>query len=81
MSEIILAYGAMCDQLSAQLKRQGVELADEPGDPRGIEHFQRLADSLTFLRLHGYITDSERRRIEKKINAAIVARCRRGGAR
>lgn len=65
MSELKLSFGAMSPPIEQQLQEQGLTL--------GISapKYERAADSIVFLRIHSYLTqsavDSARKKLMKEI--------------
>lgn len=63
--ELTLAFGALSDPLEKQLQERGLTLG------MSAPKFERAADSIVFLLVHGFITpssaDSARKRIIKEI--------------
>lgn len=60
INSISLVFGALTDPLEQQLSKQGYK------DTK-IETHQKLSDSLSMLRIHGYIPDSQMDRIAKRL--------------
>lgn len=61
MGELSIAFGALSDPLEQQLQKQGLTLG------MSAPKFERAADSIVFLRIHGYLTDSAADSARKKL--------------
>ena len=61
---MILSFGALCPQISEQLKDSGIP-------EKKLEAFDLIAKSITVLRIHGYMSDSVVERARKKLVRAI----------
>jgi hypothetical protein len=64
-----IVYGWMADSLEDQLKRWGLQMEGKILEE--IPKWQRLADSVNMLKLHGYMRDSESVRIRNKLAVDI----------
>lgn len=60
-----IVYGWMADSLEDQLKGWGLQM--EGAILEQLPKWQKLADSVNMLKLHGYMRDSEARRIRNKL--------------
>jgi hypothetical protein len=58
-----LHTGAIADSIAKQVKRQGLTFKD----PTLAARFQKIADSIIMLRFHGYLPDSQSRKMEQKL--------------
>jgi hypothetical protein len=64
--EIKLAFGAMSDPIEKQLNEQGLTLG------MAAPKFERAADCIVYLRIHGYLTDSASDKARKKLMKEII---------
>lgn len=66
--DVGIHFGALVDPIAKQLKAQKV-----PFDPKRVQLFQRLADAIVLLSVHGIITDKrvQHQRVFKKIMAHV----------
>jgi len=62
MSNLQLHFGAMCTPIATQVEQQGYKLKR-----KHVPKFQRLADAVTLLLIHGIISDSVGRNARKRI--------------
>lgn len=62
-----LHFGALCDPLNKQLNKQGYSLSEKES-----ERFQKIADAIIMLKIHGIIPDSVVRNAEKKLMKKIA---------
>jgi hypothetical protein len=67
-----LQFGAMCTPIKVQLEQQGVKLAV----PRDAKKFQKLADSITMLAIHGILSDSAVRSCRQRLLNRIAKQVR-----
>jgi hypothetical protein len=58
-----LHTGAIADSIKSQVKKQGLAFKDESIASR----FQKIADSIIMLRVHGYLPHSQTRKMEQKL--------------
>jgi hypothetical protein len=69
MTSYQIAFGALADDIEDQLKPQGLTL----GSRASMIH--RAAENISYLAIHGLLTDSEkdraRKRLMKEIKAAV----------
>jgi hypothetical protein len=64
-----IVYGWMADSIEDQLKGWGLQM--EGSILEQFPKWQRLADSVNMLKLHGYMRDSESARIRNKLASDI----------
>ena len=68
--EFLLRFGAMSPPISEQLEAQNIKF-----DPEACVLWERASDAITFLAVHGYLTDRERQkannRLFNRINKAL----------
>ena len=64
-----LYFGALCDSIKSQLSKQGFVLNEKDN-----ERFQKIADAITTLHLHGIIPDSITYNCHKKLMKQISER-------
>lgn len=64
-----LHFGALCDPIETQLNKQGFVLNKDDS-----ERFQKIADAITRLHLHGIIPDSIVYNCHKKLMKQISER-------
>jgi hypothetical protein len=62
MKEFKLRLGAACSSIYTQLAEQGFDF-----DNRLVSHFDELSKSIIQLRIHGYIPDSQIKRMQQKL--------------
>lgn len=67
MSNLQITFGAIAEPVSAQLSAQGVVI-----NAADANRFDRCADAITLLAIHGYLTDAEKTRARKRVMKAIT---------
>lgn len=63
-----LRYGAVSPLIAGQLKEQGFVVDHQ----HNLESWQKCADAITLLFLHGYLTDAEKLKCRKRLHKAIT---------
>lgn len=71
--QIAIAMGAMAPKLAKQLKQAGLRF-----DKSAIEHIQQDSDALARLSIRGYLNDSVRDAIRRRIVKAVEAELQAG---
>lgn len=71
MSELKLSFGAMSPPIEQQLQEQGLTLS------MSAPKYERAADAIVFLRIHGYLTESTVNSARKKLIKEIAKEVRR----
>lgn len=66
MTEVGFHHGALSDSYENQANAQGFTLGDK------AEMFDKLQFSYNMLRIHGYLTDSEAKRVTQKLQKNLV---------
>lgn len=69
-NEITIEFGAISDPIEKQLQEKGFTLG------MSAPKFERAADSITFLRIHGFLTDSASHSARKKLMKEIAKQAR-----
>ena len=59
-------FGALCDPLKKQLSRWGFKKQD-------VERYQKIADGVTLLQLHGVLPDAQVRKCRQRLIVKIQA--------
>jgi hypothetical protein len=65
---LTIGYGALTATVPVQLKQQGFKFNTQKAN-----HFEKLRDSITYLAFNDILTDSEIKRVQKKLNLKIKA--------
>lgn len=65
LENLILRFGGATAPLATQLEEQGYHL------PASLAHYQRAADSITWLLVHEYLTDRQAQRMRRKIHKRL----------
>lgn len=69
MQTINLRFGALCEPIRAQLKAQSLK-ANTTGS---VVQWQKLSDSIVRLYVCGYIGDSQKVRLQRKLIKSITS--------